>query len=114
MAAARKNERIHALATAIARIADADRRLRLAAAERLGVGGTDFDALVLLDTAGPLPAGRIAEAMGITVRVPRPGLCTDNGAMVAALGAQLVASGVAPSALDLPADSSQPVTEVVA
>ena len=55
-----------------------------------------------------------AEAMGIRVRVPRPGLCTDNGAMVAALGAQLVASGVAPSALDLPADSSMPVTEIVA
>jgi DNA-binding MarR family transcriptional regulator len=50
----------------VARVADADRRLRLAAAERLGVGATDFDALVLLDTAGPLTAGRIAEAMAIT------------------------------------------------
>ena len=30
------------------------------------------------------------------VRVPRPRLCTDNGAMVAALGAHLVAAGVAP------------------
>jgi DNA-binding MarR family transcriptional regulator len=66
MASARKNERVHALATAVARVADADRRFRLAAAERLGVGATDFDALVLLDTAGPLAAGRIAEAMGIT------------------------------------------------
>jgi N6-L-threonylcarbamoyladenine synthase len=55
-----------------------------------------------------------AESKGIRVRVPRPGLCTDNGAMVAALGAELVARGRAPSALDLPADSSQPVTEVVA
>jgi N6-L-threonylcarbamoyladenine synthase len=55
-----------------------------------------------------------AEAQGIRVRVPRPGLCTDNGAMVAALGAELVARGRAPSALDLPADSSQPVTQVVA
>ena len=51
---------------------------------------------------------------GIRVRVPRPGLCTDNGAMVAALGAELVARGRTPSSLDLPADSSQPVTEVVA
>jgi N6-L-threonylcarbamoyladenine synthase len=32
--------------------------------------------------------------------------------MVAALGAQMVARGVAPSALDLPADSSMPVTLV--
>jgi N6-L-threonylcarbamoyladenine synthase len=54
-----------------------------------------------------------ASAVGIRVRVPRPGLCTDNGAMVAALGAELVARGRAPSALDLPADSSQPITTVV-
>ena len=53
-------------------------------------------------------------AAGITLRVPRPGLCTDNGAMVAALGAQMVARGRAPSALDLPADSSLPVTTVQA
>jgi N6-L-threonylcarbamoyladenine synthase len=55
-----------------------------------------------------------AEARGVRVRVPRPGLCTDNGAMVAALGAELVARGREPSALDLPADSSMPVTTVVA
>ncbi len=55
-----------------------------------------------------------AAAKGIRVRVPRPGLCTDNGAMVAALGAELVTRGRAPSALDLPADSSQPITLVVA
>jgi N6-L-threonylcarbamoyladenine synthase len=55
-----------------------------------------------------------ASRVGIRVRVPRPGLCTDNGAMVAALGAELVARGRAPSALDLPAESSLPVTTVVA
>ena len=52
-------------------------------------------------------------AAGIRLRVPRPGLCTDNGAMVAALGARLLDAGVAPSALDLPADSALPVTEVL-
>jgi len=52
------------------------------------------------------------EAAGIRLRVPRPGLCTDNGAMVAALGAAMVARGRPPSALDLPADSSMPVTLV--
>jgi len=57
-------------------------------------------------------ASERCEAAGIRVRVPRPGLCTDNGAMVAALGAQMVARGRAPSALDLPADSSMPVTLV--
>ena len=50
---------------------------------------------------------------GIRLRVPRPGLCTDNGAMVAALGAQLVAHGAAPSSMGMPADSGLPVTEVV-
>ena len=53
-------------------------------------------------------------AKGIRVRVPRPGLCTDYGAMVAALGSEMVARGRHPSALDLPADSSMPITEVVA
>jgi len=51
---------------------------------------------------------------GIRLRVPRPGLCTDNGAMVAALGAQMVLRGRPPSPLDLPADSSMPVTSVLA
>jgi N6-L-threonylcarbamoyladenine synthase len=55
---------------------------------------------------------RCADA-GIRVRVPRPKLCTDNGAMVAALGSELVARGAAPSSLDLPADSSMPITEVL-
>ena len=56
---------------------------------------------------------RCAEA-GIRLRVPRPGLCTDNGAMVAALGAELVRRGHEPSALDHAADSSMPVTQVLA
>lgn len=55
-----------------------------------------------------------ASTLGIRVRVPRPGLCTDNGAMVAALGSTMVARGRTPSPLDLPADSSLPVTHVLA
>jgi N6-L-threonylcarbamoyladenine synthase len=54
------------------------------------------------------------EAAGIKLRVPRPGLCTDNGAMVAALGSELLAREVPPSSLDFPADSAMPVTAVVA
>jgi N6-L-threonylcarbamoyladenine synthase len=53
------------------------------------------------------------DAAGIRLRVPRPALCTDNGAMVAALGAQLVVAGAAPSRLDIPADSSMPITDVL-
>jgi len=66
MPAARKPERIRPLARALLRASDADRRLRLAAAERLGVAASDFDALLLIDATGPLTAGRIAEATGLT------------------------------------------------
>ncbi|GGP95358.1 tRNA (adenosine(37)-N6)-threonylcarbamoyltransferase complex transferase subunit TsaD [Streptosporangium pseudovulgare] len=52
------------------------------------------------------------DAAGVRLRVPRPGLCTDNGAMVATLGSDLVAAGVTPSSLEIPADSSLPITTV--
>lgn len=52
------------------------------------------------------------EDAGIALRVPRPALCTDNGAMVASLGAQMMLKGRPPSDLTLPADSSLPVTDV--
>lgn len=38
-------------------------------------------------------------AAGITLRVPPPRLCTDNGAMIAALGDLLVHAGIAPTGL---------------
>ncbi|GDY44713.1 hypothetical protein SANT12839_055950 [Streptomyces antimycoticus] len=56
-------------------------------------------------------AERRCEDAGLTLRVPRPKLCTDNGAMVAALGAEMVARGRSASAWDLSADSSLPVTD---
>jgi N6-L-threonylcarbamoyladenine synthase len=59
-------------------------------------------------------AAQRCEAAGLRLRVPRPGLCTDNGAMVAALGAELAARGAPPSRLEVAADSSLPVTDVVA
>lgn len=52
------------------------------------------------------------DAAGVRLRVPRPKLCTDNGAMVAALGAELVVTGAAPSDLELPADSSLPIESI--
>ncbi|GAA2965337.1 tRNA (adenosine(37)-N6)-threonylcarbamoyltransferase complex transferase subunit TsaD [Actinokineospora diospyrosa] len=58
-----------------------------------------------------LAAERCAAA-GITLRVPRPRLCTDNGAMIAALGAHLVAAGVKPSSLDLTTDPALPVSTI--
>jgi N6-L-threonylcarbamoyladenine synthase len=49
---------------------------------------------------------------GIQLRVPSPGLCTDNGAMVAALGSLMVSAGRTPSPVAFDADSSLPVTLV--
>jgi N6-L-threonylcarbamoyladenine synthase len=53
-----------------------------------------------------------AEQAGLDLRVPRPRLCTDNGAMIAALGAHLVRDGVSPSALDLSANPALPVEQI--
>ncbi|MCT2225331.1 tRNA (adenosine(37)-N6)-threonylcarbamoyltransferase complex transferase subunit TsaD [Microbacterium paraoxydans] len=54
---------------------------------------------------------RAAEA-GVTVRIPPLSLCTDNGAMIAALAAELIASGRPASTLGFGADSTLPVTEI--
>jgi len=51
-------------------------------------------------------------ASGIELRIPPLSLCTDNGAMIAILGSQLVQSGYAPSTLDFSADSTLPVTTI--
>lgn len=59
-----------------------------------------------------LAAERCAEA-GITLRIPPVRYCTDNGAMIAAVGAAAVRRGVPASPLDLAVDSSMPLTQVV-
>lgn len=59
-----------------------------------------------------LGARRCAEA-GIAIRVPRPRLCTDNGAMIAALGAHVVAAGAAASPMTLSAEPGLPAAVVV-
>ncbi|MCX6502409.1 MAG: tRNA (adenosine(37)-N6)-threonylcarbamoyltransferase complex transferase subunit TsaD [Microbacterium sp.] len=53
-----------------------------------------------------------AAAAGVTIRVPPLSLCTDNGAMIAALASQLIMSGRQPSTLDFGADSTLPVVEI--
>ncbi|MDU6086267.1 MAG: hypothetical protein E6Y72_04635, partial [Klebsiella pneumoniae] len=45
-----------------------------------------------------LAAERCAAA-GVELRVPRFSLCTDNGVMIAAVGAQLIHEGAQPSGL---------------
>ena len=52
------------------------------------------------------------EANGIELRIPAFSLCTDNGAMIAALGAQLVMAGRSPSSLGFGVDSTLSVETV--
>ena len=55
-------------------------------------------------------ANKRCEEAGVELRIPRFSLCTDNGAMIAALGAQLVMDGRAPSSLGFGAESTLSVT----
>jgi len=57
-------------------------------------------------------AERRCQEAGIELRIPRFSLCTDNGAMIAALGSQLIMDGREPSGLDFGAESTLPVTTV--
>lgn len=57
-------------------------------------------------------AQQVCDAEGIELRIPRFSLCTDNGAMIASLGAQLIMNGREPSSLGFSAESTLEVTEV--
>ena len=94
-------------------VADVLTRKAVAACQRHGVDHLIIGGGVAANSRLRALAAERCEAAGIRLRVPRPGLCTDNGAMVAALGSSVVRSGRPPSPLDLPADSSLPVTEVL-
>lgn len=59
-------------------------------------------------------AQEVCEKEGIELRIPRFSLCTDNGAMIASLGAQLIMNGHKPSSLGFSAESTLDVTEVQA
>jgi N6-L-threonylcarbamoyladenine synthase len=51
-------------------------------------------------------------AAGIDVRIPPLKFCTDNGAMIAALGSAVVRRGVAPSDLGIGVDSSMGLSTI--
>jgi N6-L-threonylcarbamoyladenine synthase len=82
------------------------------AATELGIGTMVISGGVAANSRlSALARERCADA-GLELRVPKPRLCTDNGAMIAALGAHLVAAGAAPSTLDLSADPALSVGTV--
>jgi len=53
------------------------------------------------------------EQMKVNLSIPPMGLCTDNGAMVAALGSLAITQGVKPSQIGIGADSAAPIAQVV-
>ena len=94
-------------------VADVLTRKAVAACAAHGVSNLIVGGGVAANSRLRALAAERCEAAGIALRVPRPGLCTDNGAMVAALGAELMARGAEPSPLNVAADSSLPVTEIL-
>ena len=95
-------------------VTDVLTRKAVLACRENGVGHLQIGGGVAANSRLRAMAQERCDAAGIELRVPRPGLCTDNGAMVAALGAQMVMRGRAASDLGIAADSSMPVTEVSA
>ncbi len=93
-------------------VADVLSRKAVAAAREHQVGTVLLGGGVAANTrVRGLLAERCAAA-GLALRVPPVELCTDNGAMVAALGAQVLRDHGVPSALDLAADPSLPAPTV--
>ena len=78
----------------------------------------DTGARVLLLGGGVAANSRLRElasercaAAGVELRVPRFSLCTDNGVMIAAIGAQLIHEGAQPSGLGVGTDTQLDVEE---
>jgi N6-L-threonylcarbamoyladenine synthase len=79
---------------------------------------TDLGVSTLLIAGGVAANSRLRElaeercaAAGLTLRIPPPRLCTDNGAMIASFAAHLVAAGAPPSQLDVASDPGLPVVK---
>ena len=53
-----------------------------------------------------------ADSAEVELRIPAFSLCTDNGAMIAALASELIMEGAEPSSLNFGADSTLPVTAI--
>jgi N6-L-threonylcarbamoyladenine synthase len=91
-------------------VADVLTSRALAACRDLGVGTLVLGGGVAANSRLRALAEQRCADHGIGLRVPPPRLCTDNGSMVAALGALLIERETEPSALDLAADSSLAMT----
>lgn len=84
----------------------------VAACKRTGIDSLVIAGGVAANSRLRALAQQRCDKAGIALAIPAPGLCTDNGAMVAALGSLMVSAGRAPSPVAFDGDSSLPV-EVV-
>ncbi|MBK0865828.1 MAG: tRNA (adenosine(37)-N6)-threonylcarbamoyltransferase complex transferase subunit TsaD [Saccharopolyspora sp.] len=82
------------------------------AADELGVDTVVISGGVAANSRLAALAAERCAAAGLALRVPKPRLCTDNGAMIAALGAHVLASGARPSPLDISANPGLPVDTI--
>ncbi|WP_410596056.1 tRNA (adenosine(37)-N6)-threonylcarbamoyltransferase complex transferase subunit TsaD [Amycolatopsis sp. lyj-23] len=82
------------------------------AAKQQGIGTMVISGGVAANSRLKVLAGERCAAAGIELRVPRPRLCTDNGAMIAALGAHVVAGKRPAAPLDFSANPALPVNVV--
>jgi N6-L-threonylcarbamoyladenine synthase len=87
-------------------VADVLTTRAIAACQERGVDSLVIGGGVAANSRLRAMAEQRCETAGIRLRMPPRKLCTDNGAMVAALGALHVERGLEPSTLDLAADSS--------
>ncbi|MFI1224966.1 MULTISPECIES: tRNA (adenosine(37)-N6)-threonylcarbamoyltransferase complex transferase subunit TsaD [unclassified Streptomyces] len=90
-------------------VADVLTRKAVAACRDHGVGTLVVVGGVAANSRVRELAERRCRAAGITLRVPPPKLCTDNGAMIAAVGDLLVRAGAEPAPLDVSVDPSAPL-----
>lgn len=90
-------------------VADVLTRKAVAACVEHGVGTLIVVGGVAANSRVRALAEERCRAAGIALRVPPPGLCTDNGAMIAAVGDLLVRAGAASAPLDLSIDPSAPL-----
>ena len=84
----------------------------LAAAKASGIDSLVIAGGVAANSRLRAVAAQRCEKAGVRLRIPAPGLCTDNGAMVASLGALMAAANRTSSPVAFDADSSLPVTTV--
>ncbi|CAB4750240.1 unannotated protein [freshwater metagenome] len=85
----------------------------IAAAKEVGIDTLIIAGGVAANSRLRALAQERADKAGIQLRIPPMNLCTDNGAMVAAIGSLAVAKGLRPSELGFEANSSSGITRPI-